>query len=246
MRIWHGGAIAWRALLVMALLIVLPPPLHPSPRTLDLYNRALSLQPDSRHGAKLYRHYCASCHGSRAFGDPDNATPALAAQREPYLIKQLVDFVEVDRMTSAMHHLMAQPDLGRPQAWRDIAAYLRSQPPNTHPQLGDGRALQHGESVYAKSCAACHGPQGEGVDAGIMPALRGQHYSYLLLQLRSFEAQHRSNIESPLLDFMAGLSTEDLEALADYLSRAPTSPGAANPGESKPATHLPSEVLSRM
>ena len=66
----------------------------------------------------------------------------------------------------------------------------------------------------------CHGARGEGTERGATPALNAQHYAYLVLQLRSFDADHRMNLDAPLLDHMAGLTRGDLRAIADYLSRA--------------------------
>jgi cytochrome c553 len=56
---------------------------------------------------------------------------------------------------------------------------------------------------------------------GFVPALRSQHYSYLLLQLREFDAERRLNLHPVLLEHMVDLGREDMEAMADDLSRMP-------------------------
>jgi cytochrome c553 len=198
-----------------------------SPRTLDLYAETMSLEPAPAHGQALYRQYCASCHGPQAFGQADRVIPSLAGQIESYLAKELVDFAELDRTGPEMHRVMARPELDEPQAWRDLAAYLAKLPPNRKAQHGDGKDLERGEQAYAEYCALCHGTRAEGEEHGPTPALSSQHYAYLVLQLRSFDTDHRMNVEAPILDHMAGLSREDMRAIADFLSRTPRVPPGA-------------------
>jgi cytochrome c553 len=193
------------------------------PRTVESFDEAMSLRPDAARGARLYRSDCAGCHGPAALGDPRSITPALAGQVESYLLKQLVDFVELDRTAPQMHRLMARQHLAQPQAWRDLTAFLSALPAHAKPETGPGARLGEGARLFEDNCAACHGESGEGQPEGMMPALRGQHYSYLLLQLRSFDADHRTNVEMPFLEYMAFLSRQDLEAVADFISRLPAS-----------------------
>jgi cytochrome c553 len=198
-----------------------------SPRTSDLYDEALSLDAEPAHGAALYRQHCAKCHGPQALGKADEVIPSLAGQLEIYLVKELVDFAELDRTAPEMHRTMARPELDEPQAWRDLAAYLAKLPPNRKPQYGNGKDLERGARSYSMYCAMCHGTQGEGMERGVAPALSSQHYAYLVLQLRSFDTDHRLNMEAPILDHMAGLTRDDLRAIADYMSRTPrVAPGS--------------------
>ena len=192
-----------------------------SPRTLDLYNDTMALGAIPAHGQMLYQKHCASCHGPKALGNAEDVIPALAGQIESYLAKELVDFAELDRTAPEMHRVMARPELDEPQAWRDIAAYLARLPANRHPQWGDGKDSERGVRAYSMYCGMCHGDSGEGTDRGPTPALSSQNYAYLVLQLRSFDSNHRTNLDAPLLDHMAGLSRDDLRAIADYMSRTP-------------------------
>lgn len=201
-----------------------PAPAQTSPKTVELVGQAMAHTPDRERGAQVFRQACASCHGERAWGDPeaDEVIPALAGQREFYLVTQLADIAMLERNVPRMHRVLLQPEYDNPQLWRDVAAHLARQPPNPQPQHGNGRALQTGARVYERGCAQCHGRNGEGSADEPIPALRGQHYSYLLQQLRNFAAGHRSQVEPPVLDFAAGLSQEEMSAVADHLSRLPT------------------------
>jgi cytochrome c553 len=205
-------------------LMAMPLVSHAGTRTITLFNEAMETVPQPQNGAKLYQRHCIECHGGNAFGDIGKSIPSLASQIEPYVVKQLVDFAELDREAPEMHRLMARPELGTPQAWRDVAAYVGSLPPNPRPQAGRCDDVEYGARSYKAYCTTCHGEAGEGLREAPVPALRGQHYSYLLLQLQSFDADRRKNVAGPLVEHMVGLSRKMMEAIADYLSRLPNLP----------------------
>ena len=151
----------------------------------ELASQAATLSADTPHGMVLYLKHCGECHGRQAWGDGLREIPALAGQRESYLVAQLAHFIDGDRPGSelhgpAMHDALQPPDVKRAQAVRDLGAWLSRAPPDREPEQGAGQALAAGQRAYAKSCAGCHGVNGEGSDAPVVPALAGQHYSYLL------------------------------------------------------------------
>lgn len=68
----------------------------------------------------------------------------------------------------------------------------------------------------SKSCAACHGPDGNST-APDFPRLAGQHYDYLVKALSEYKSGERKNaIMAPLA---AALSKRDIEDLAAFYSR---------------------------
>ena len=68
----------------------------------------------------------------------------------------------------------------------------------------------------AKTCAACHGPDGNSA-APDFPRLAGQHYDYLVKALSDYKAGERKNaIMAPQA---ANLSKPDIEDLAAYFSQ---------------------------
>jgi cytochrome c553 len=186
----------------------------------DLRSQASAATPDARHGQILYLKHCFACHRSHAWGDGPREIPALAGQQQRYLIEQLALFAGDQRQGSlmhgpAMHDTLQRPDLDRPQAIADLAAYLSPAPPNPEPEHSEGRALAAGRSIYIKACAACHDSAG-GASADA-PTIAGQHYSYLLAQLRGFAGGRRDHPSFP--GFAGGLNGEQQEAVADYVSR---------------------------
>jgi cytochrome c553 len=176
--------------------------------------------PDPRHGEALYLRHCVPCHGGRAWGDGPREIPALAGQREAYLIEQLTRFASGERPGSqmhgpAMHDTLRASDLSRPAAIRDLAAYLAHAPADPRAEQGRGRSLAAGESVYVRSCAACHGADGAGAEGGSAPRIGAQHFRYVLSRLREFGSAHRGSVPA------VALSAEEQQALADYISRLP-------------------------
>jgi cytochrome c oxidase cbb3-type subunit 3 len=191
-----------------------------SPTRVDqLVRTALQLDPNASHGAALYLQNCARCHGPGAIGDPRNVVPALAAQREAYLIKQLADFTELERESQEMHAVVARSPLNEPQTLADVAAYLSHLPATRAPETSDGKGVELGEAIFQEQCASCHEEDARGDDDGFVPSLRDQHYSYLVREMRALAASHRLNVDNDLVRFIDSLDTEEMTAVADYLSR---------------------------
>jgi cytochrome c553 len=75
-----------------------------------------------------------------------------------------------------------------------------------------GQDIEAGRAK-AQVCAACHGADGNSV-APEFPALAGQTWRYLYIQLRDFKEKRRSNpVMSP---FAEPLSREDMINIANY------------------------------
>jgi cytochrome c553 len=191
-----------------------------SPARVDrLVRTALQLHANVKRGASIYAQECARCHVTAAIGDPRNVIPALAGQRHAYLIKQLADFAELEREGEDMHAVVSKATVNEPQAWADLAAYLSSAPAVRFPETGDGTGGELGEAIYHEQCASCHEEDARGDDDGLIPSLRDQHYSYLVRQMRSLAASHRLNVDPDLVRFLDSFETEEITAVADYLSR---------------------------
>jgi cytochrome c553 len=191
----------------------------PGVRVDQLVRTALQLDPNASHGAALYLQNCARCHGQGAIGDSHNVIPALAGQREAYLIKQLADFTELQRESPQMHAVVAKASLSEPQAWADVAAYLSRLPPAQFPETADGQGVELGEAIFQEQCASCHEEDARGDDDGFVPSLRDQHYSYLVSQMRALAASHRLDVDQDLVRFIDSLDSEEMTSVADYLSR---------------------------
>jgi cytochrome c553 len=185
----------------------------------DLVRAARALDAEPKRGQSLFRSECVQCHGAAALGDAARGVPALAGQRQAYVIRQLADFAESDRDSYPMHKVVKRARIKEPQAWADLAAYLNGLPVTTNPEHGDGSLLALGEGVFHEQCATCHEEDARGDDDGYVPSLRNQHYSYLLKQMHGLANDHRRNVDQHLVLFIGNLKSDELTSLADYLSR---------------------------
>ena len=180
---------------------------------------ALDLDANVRRGAALYSQECANCHGREAQGAGQHDIPALASQRRAYIIRQLAAFSEHDRIATQMHQVVSREAVSDPQSWADLALYLNNLPPPTLADTGDGKHLSLGEASYEQFCRSCHEEDGRGDDDGFVPSLRNQHYRYLVKEMRNLAAGHRFNVDDDLARFMRSLKADEMQGLADYLSR---------------------------
>ncbi len=73
----------------------------------------------------------------------------------------------------------------------------------------------------AQACTACHGPNGNSTQP-LYPILAGQTARYIYLQLRDFQEGRRSDPQmSPMA---AGLSRDEMRAIADWFSKQKPQP----------------------
>jgi len=181
----------------------------------------MALTPDVQNGEHLYIQYCSACHKRSGWGSGPREVPTLAGQQEVYLLEQLVQFSVMERLKDEMHDVVARPEIASPQVLRDVSAYIAQRPRNPDPDRGDATQLQAGERVYAQSCVTCHGRNGEGSPKDVVPAVGGQQYGYLLVQLRSIAQGHRKNLQPAVNDIVRSLSPGETAGVADYMSRLP-------------------------
>jgi cytochrome c553 len=192
-----------------------------SAATFTRTEQAMALTPDVQNGEHLYIQYCSACHKRSGWGSGPREVPTLAGQQEIYILEQLVQFSVMERLKDEMHGVVARPEIARPQTLRDVSAYAARRPRNPDPDRGDGTHLRAGERIYVQSCATCHGGDGEGSQADVIPGVGGQQYGYLLVQLRNIAQGHRKGLEPAVSDFVRSLSPGEIEGVADYMSRLP-------------------------
>ena len=165
---------------------------------------------------------CTWCHGGSAQGY--GAAPRLAAQRPQYIENQLRSFLNHTRDNPFSKQYMwgAAANLS-PRTMRDLAIYFSTLPPQVAND-GDkelaaaGRALyEHGNpDLNTASCAVCHGPNAEGIRE--IPRLGGLSYYYLKRKLKQWGEGYHASAESPMPRVASKLSSNQIEALASYLS----------------------------
>ena len=184
----------------------------------DEMTQALKLVPDVENGKNIYR-LCANCHMDNGWGKKDGSFPVIAGQHRNVLIKQLADIRAKNRDNPTMYPFTDPEHIGGLQGISDVTAYIASMAKDPTPGQGDGKQLELGKSIYQKRCLQCHGDSGQGNNDAFFPRLAGQHYDYLLRQLKWIRDGYRKNANEMMVIEVKSLSDDELCAVADYLSR---------------------------
>jgi cytochrome c553 len=89
------------------------------------------------------------------------------------------------------------------------------------PVAAEQADLERGRKIVSASCFLCHGMQGEAASE-LSPRLAGQNAVYLAKQLANFKSGERES--SAMRPMVAGLSPQDMRAVALYFSRQRAEP----------------------
>ena len=146
-------------------------------------------EPDLAKGAELYQ-LCAQCHGEQGQGNKIFLAPAIAGLDEWYVVMQLNEFrggyrgQHFDDIAGMRMRPMSLTLAGEEEI-RDVSAYV-AQMEKQVPEVtltGDAKA---GQTLYT-ICAACHGPEGKGIQPMKAPGLVDLNDWYLVEQLMKFK-----------------------------------------------------------
>jgi cytochrome c oxidase subunit 2 len=178
---------------------------------------------DAVAGKALYA-ACAACHGASGEGNVALNAPKLSGQGGWYLQRQLKQFKQGMRGTHEkdMFGKMMAPmaaTLADDAAIANVVAYIASLPdaPAAATIKGD---VGSGKRRYA-TCAACHGPEGQGIAATNAPRLKGMSDWYMATQLKNFRdgirGAHPQDIYGGQMALLAGMLNDDA-AIGDVLA----------------------------
>lgn len=159
---------------------------------------------------------CVTCHGTEGI-TADPSIPSLAGQRERYLQWQLVFFRNGRRQSEIMNPQAAELT---DEELRNLGAYFASLP-RANPPAGTPDPALHdkGKQVAARHrCASCHTDDYSGSQAA--PAIAHQTRVYTAKALRDYRSNARPSVGvAAMNEVAAGLSDDDIAALAVYLER---------------------------
>jgi cytochrome c553 len=181
------------------------------------FQSIMRLKPNVSNGRNLFD-TCTACHGSTGAGVSDGTVPAIAAQHFRVITTALVAFRRGSRKDPRMEHFTDEHHLSSEQAIADVAAYANQLQPTKSSDHGDGTHIGPGADIYKTNCSGCHGARAEGSDSKRYPRLAGQHYDYLLHQLRDATEQ-RPSLAHDHAHLLEQLNPSDLTGICDYLSR---------------------------
>ena len=179
---------------------------------------------------------CAACHGDQGAGGKKGEYPRIAGQRVNYIEGQLRNFRSRTRVNIPMFPYTQERELSDSDI-KDIAAYLAGIELSNRMPTYTGKEdaltkllmaervmiipraegnLEHGEAIYQKQCAACHGKTGKG--RGMFPMLVGQYTNYLKRQVDLYLKGDRPHDETGTVGVLNGLKEQDIQDILAYLT----------------------------
>jgi len=156
---------------------------------------------------------CTACHGPGG-NSAVPQFPILAGQTARYLYLQLRDFKEGRRKEPTMDPVVAP--LSR-EDMLDLSAYFAAQklkPGNF--KVDDKRAARGKAKAEETLCTMCH--LGGFMGQNEIPRVSGQHYEYVVKQMKDFKNYRRTNDAGNMTAVTKTLSDQDIEDLGHYLA----------------------------
>jgi len=156
---------------------------------------------------------CAACHGPE--GNSERAIyPSLAAQPPLYTYYQLLQYREGRRKDESMSAIAARLS---DEDMKDIAAYFDAQVAKVPDKALEPAQVGAGKSIAARNyCGSCHMPDYAGQKH--IARLAGQHYEYLVKELRGFKSGARPDIDGTMASAAQPLADKDITDMAAYLA----------------------------
>jgi cytochrome c553 len=167
---------------------------------------------------------CGTCHGKTGT-NTQSKFPVLAAQSANYLVAQLKAFHSQTRgdpdAIAYMWGMAAELDEPSMSA---LGAYYNAQQPQLG-SAGDTALIATGKDIYehgvpsqgVPACSTCHGQDAHGLQD--FPRLAGQHASYILKQLASFQSNMRN--VAIMHGVAQNLRLPEMQAVAAFLEAQP-------------------------
>ncbi|USD37449.1 MULTISPECIES: cytochrome c [Ferrimonas] len=196
---------------------------------LAVFSGTVQAQGDATKGQQVASTTCIACHGMDG-NSLISLYPKVAGQHQGYLVKQLQELKQAamtggkegrhDPIMSGMAMTLTEEQMA------DVAAFYASQTSTAGVSI-DAQTASAGKKLYMAgdasrqitACAACHGPNGEGMNLAGYPSLAGQHPDYIKAQLEKFRSGVRHNDLNGMMSGVAkNLKDEDIALLSQYVS----------------------------
>lgn len=153
---------------------------------------------------------CSACHGFEG-QSPSDSMPILSGMAPAYFRKAIEDYASGKRLSPEMGPFAKMTlELGV----NEVAAYFASQKFRPTTVSVDSAAVARGRAASAP-CVVCHGPDGRGDPAKLIPSLAGQPPGYLANQMLLFKRDQRSPGDDQLKAVKTLMRTIPDETLAD-------------------------------
>jgi cytochrome c553 len=156
---------------------------------------------------------CGTCHGPDG-NSKDPQFPILAGQTWRYIYIELKDFKEGRRKDPVMSPMAA--DLTRDEMI-ELGNFYAAQKPTPNGFKADSAKVTAGMKKSDEVlCPMCH--LGAFIGQNEIPRVAGQHYAYIVKQLKDFKAKTRTNDAGNMTSVAGTLSDKDIDDLAHYIA----------------------------
>jgi cytochrome c553 len=179
---------------------------------LSMFLLQSTAQADAEAG-KQKAEVCAACHGLDGNSIAPNF-PNLAGQTARYIYLQLKDFQKGKRndpMMSPMAANLTKQDMFDLADWYASQKFNGQNSKKTDANLSNGKKL-----ADAALCTMCHLGGFSGQNE--VPRVAGQHYEYIIKQLKDFKYKNRTNDFGNMSAVVKTIEDKDLEDIAAYVS----------------------------
>jgi cytochrome c553 len=155
---------------------------------------------------------CVACHGPNG-NSTQPLIPVLAGQTARYLYLQMRDFQDGRRTDP---HITMVKDLSRDEL-RELADHFAAQKPAPQTFKVDAQKAKLGRAKADETlCTMCH--LGGFAGQNEIPRVAGQHYEYVVKQLRDFKDKRRTNDAGNMTSVSRTLNDTDIDNLGHYLA----------------------------
>ncbi len=167
---------------------------------------------------------CTKCHSPSLA-----AFPRLEGQTSEYLFASTKAYITKERHSGqAVGMMFNRVKSLNDAAIKDLAAYFSALPAPKPASGGDPKLIAIGQEIYlskltgdnSKSCADCHGINGEGRGAdnnGLNARLAGQTPNFIATQLSNYKSDLIDN-QKVMHDMAMKLNNDQIKALAEFLA----------------------------
>jgi cytochrome c553 len=176
-------------------------------------------QADEARAKKIVGGSCFVCHGAEGESSSE-VFPRLAGQHWEYTAKQLENFKNGKRKSTAMADMVAKLT---PDEMVALGKFFEKQTAAVEPTkdadlAAVGKFIYHKGNKYSglAACASCHGAEAKGTTS--LPRLAGQYAGYTETQLKQFNLRERTNDNAVMHAISSKMSPLEMAAVAEYLS----------------------------
>ncbi len=157
---------------------------------------------------------CVACHGA-AGASKLPGTPSLGGMPSDYILVQLLQFREKQRVAAPMNAMTAGLSDDDLQTLAERMSQLP--PPVASAPAPDAAGLDHARALVAQyHCASCHGADFAGHDQ--IPRVADQREDYLAQALTQYKSNARAGYEPAMNEVAQEVKAEDIPVLAHYLA----------------------------